>query len=441
MVGYNIIRIIMDTKQKFKVYCSNLEKNFPLNDGSDELILEAVASTSSLDEEGDMITNECIESMKKQALGLNIHLDHNHDTHNVIGNVIEVLETDNKTLKIKFKILPSWQSKILEYLDNGIALGLSIGGAVKDFEETESGWEIKDIKLYEISLTPLPANWDTFGTVKVSSEEELVTAKCFDGACKQVLTNLKSLDITKDVEDGEDPDEDDRITEEEVINIINQFGIELKNQIIAEIVSEFNLDGKKYDNNTEESSESDDNTKDSSDEDKEKNLDMEIEEIKELIVETIKEVNKELVVEAIKEMKDAEATEETPIVEEEVVDVVKAQCDDDEEDEEEKDKKKSSEEADEEDKKEKSVEEPVAEEEPVVDKETLMKELRDELVLELKPQIRKEVEEEILKELSELREPEETPQPTVEKEQEEAEEKVEKRAMSTRDLAKHLINN
>ena len=432
----------MDTKQKFKVYCSNLEKNFPLNDGSDELILEAVASTSSLDEEGDMITNECIESMKNQALGLNIHLDHNHDTHNVIGNVIEVLETDNKTLKIKFKILPSWQSKILEYLDNGIALGLSIGGAVKDFEETESGWEIKDIKLYEISLTPLPANWDTFGTVKVSSEEELVTAKCFDGACKQVLTNLKSLDITKDVEDGEDPDEDDRITEEEVINIINQFGIELKNQIIAEIVSEFNLDGKKYDNNTEESSESDDNTKDSSDEDKEKNLDMEKEEIKELIVETIKEVNKDLIVETLKEMKEAEATEETPIVEEEVVDVVKAQCDDDEEDEEEKDKKKSSEEADEEDKKEKSVEEPVAEEEPVVDKETLMKELRDELVLELKPQIRKEVEEEILKELNELREPVETPQPTVEKEQEvQDEEKVEKgKTMTTRDLAKHLMS-
>ena len=439
MVGYNIIKIIMDTKQRFKVYCSNLEKNFPLSDGSDELILEAVASTSSLDEEGDMITNECIESMKNQALGLNIHLDHNHDTHNVIGNVIEVLETDNKTLKIKFKILPSWQSKILEYLDNGIALGLSIGGAVKDFEETESGWEIKDIKLYEISLTPLPANWDTFGTVKVSSEEELVTAKCFDGACKQVLTNLKSLDITKDVEDGEDPDEDDKITEEEVINIINQFGIELKNQIIAEIVSEFNLDGKKYDNNTEESSESDDNTKDSSDEDKEKNLDMEKEEIKELIVETIKEVNKELVVEAIKEMKEAEATEETPVVEEEVVDVVKAQCDD-EDDEDDKDKEKSSEDADEEDKKEKSVEEPVAEEEPVVDKETLMKELREELVLELKPQIRKEVEEEILKELSELREPEETPQPTVEKEQEE-EETIKKGAMSTRDLAKHLINN
>ena len=140
----------MDTKQKFKVYCSNLEKQFPLNDGSDDLILEAIASTSSIDEEGDMITNECIESMKNQALGLNIHLDHNHDTHNVIGNVIEVLETDNKTLKIKFKILPSWQSKILEYLDNGIALGLSIGVAVKDFEETDSGWEIKDIKLYEI---------------------------------------------------------------------------------------------------------------------------------------------------------------------------------------------------------------------------------------------------------------------------------------------------
>lgn len=436
----------MDTKQKFKVYCSNLEKNFPLNDDSDELILEAIASTSSIDEEGDMITKECIESMKQQALGLNIHLDHNHDTHNVIGNVVEVLETDNKTLKIKFKILPSWQSKILEYLDNGIALGLSIGGAVKDFEETDSGWEIKDIKLYEISLTPLPANWDTFGTVKVSTEEELVTAKCFDGACRQVLTNLKSLDITKDVEDGEDPDEDDRITEEEVINIINQFGIELKNQIIAEIVSEFNLDGKKYDGNTdssEESPKSNDNTKDSSDEDKEKNLDMEKEEIKELIVETIKEVNKDLIVETLKEMKEAEATEETPIVEEEVVDVVKAQDDEKEEEdeEEEKDKKKSSEDADGEDKKEKSAEE-IIEEEPVVDKEALMKELREELILELKPQIRKDVEGEILKELSVEREPVETPQPTVEKEQEvQDEEKVEKgKTMTTRDLAKHLMS-
>lgn len=430
----------MDTKQKFKVYCSNLEKNqFPSNDGSDELILEAIASTSSVDEEGDMITKECIESMKQQAIGLNIHLDHNHDTHNVIGNVIEVLETDNKTLKIKFKILPSWQSKILEYLDNGIALGLSIGGAVKDFEETESGWEIKDIKLYEISLTPLPANWDTFGTVKIS-EEELVTAKCFDGACKQVLTNLKSLDITKDVEDGEDPDEDDKITEQEVIDILNQYGIELKNQIIAEIVSEFNLDGKKYDGNadaTVEPPKSDDNTKDSSDEDKEKNLDMEKEEIKELIVETIKEVNKELVVEAIKEMKEAETIEETPIVEEEVMDVVKAQ-DKEEEEEEEEDKEKACKDDDEKDK-EKSLEEPV-EEEPVLDKEALMKELREELILELKPQIRKDVEAEILKELTVEREPVETEQPKVEKDLEEPqEEETNKKVMNTRDLAKHLI--
>ena len=428
----------MDTKQTFKVYCSNLEKNqFPLNDGSDELILEAIASTSSVDEEGDMISDECIESMKKQATGLNIHLDHNHDTHNVIGNVIEVLETDNKTLKIKFKILPSWQSKILEYLDNGIALGLSIGGAVKDFEETESGWEIKDIKLYEISLTPLPANWDTFGTVKISGEDELVTAKCFSGACKQILDNSKSFDITKELEDGEDPDEDNAITEQEVINILNQYGIELKNQIIAEIVSEFNLDGKKYDGKPDEtpepSSKSENDTKNSSDEDKEKNLDMEREEIKELIVETIREVNKDLIVETLKEM-EAEATEETPIVEEEVMDVVKAK-----DDEKKSSKKDDDKEDEEEEDKEKSLEEPVAEE-PVIDKETLMKELREELVNELKPQIRKEVEEEILKELTVEREPVEKEQPAIEKDLEDEENEPIEKTMNARDLAKHLLS-
>ena len=434
----------MDTKQKFKVYCStNINDSVnkamveSLVEEDKPLILEAIASSNSVDLDGDYMTNECLEDMKSQAIGLNIFLDHEHTIDKIVGSVVEVIETSSDIFKIKFSVLPKYEWYITDLLENNINLGLSIGASVLDFEETDTGWKIDKVKLVEISIVGIPANWDTYGTVQTSKELGMVTAKCFNGACKQIIDNLEFSEkefIEKDIEDGEDPQDDGVITEKEVVDLINEACIQLKNEIITEIVAEFNLDGKKYDkpSSDEDMDSSEDGqieTDSSVDEDKEKNLDMEKEEIIELIKENSlnEEMVKELVIDALKEFKEEEVTE-TPIIKEEEVEVTKSE-EEDEEKEEEEEKDKSC--KDDDDKEmEKSIEE----------KEETSKSFDIE---ELKKSIRQEIEEEILKSLSAERKPVAHEQPKLEDVEKEAngEDKVEKKGnvMSTREMAEHLL--
>lgn len=452
-------------EQKFKVYCStNINKSVDkqlvetLVTNNEPLILEAVASSNSVDLDGDYMTNECLEDMKNQAVGLNIFLDHEHTIDKIVGSVVEVIETSSDIFKVKFSVLPKYEWYLTDLLDNGINLGLSIGASVLDFEESDTGWKINKVKLVEISIVGIPANWDTYGTVQTSKELGMVTAKCFNGACKQIIDNLslqKDL-VVKEFEDGEDPDEDGVITEEEVIKLINEAIIKAKDQIITEIVSEYHLDSKQTVPDATQQEAVNQSTNSSNDEDKEKNLDMEKEEIVELIKEyslTIDAI-KDVVVETLKEVKEAEAevTMETPIEKEEEVEVtdvdeeievkevedveLEKSTDEEVEKEEEVELEKSSEDVED---VEKSSETDVGVTVETFDMEELKKSIKEEL----RAEVEAEVEEELLKALSTERKPVAHEQPKVEEVEKEAsdEEKIEKsgNVMTTRKMAEHLL--
>lgn len=454
------------TEHKFKVYCStdinksvNKELVNTLVENNEPLILEAVASSNSVDLDGDYMTNECLEDMKTQAVGLNIFLDHEHTIDKIVGSVTDVIETSSDIFKVKFSVLPKYEWYLTDLLENGINLGLSIGASVLDFEESDTGWKINKVKLVEISIVGIPANWDTYGTVQTSKELGMVTAKCFNGACKQIIDNLnlqKDL-VVKEFEDGEDPDEDGVITEEEVIKLINQALVEAKDQIITEIVSEYHLDSKEALPQANAPSEAvNQSTNSSNDEDKEKNLDMEKEEVVELIKEhslTIDMV-KEVVLDALKEVKEAEAevTMETPIVKEEEVETdvdeielkeedveLEKTIEEDVEKEEEVEVEKSSEEIE-----EVEVEKSSEKVDVGVTVETFdMEELRKSIKEELRAEVEAEIEEELLKALSTERKPVAHEQPKIEEVEKEAsdEKKVEKsgNVMTTRKMAEHLL--
>ena len=188
-------------RQEFKIYCSQISKTLDTEKArkkgkNQPLILEGVASTSDIDLEGDFITPECIENFKLQATQCNIHNNHNVGLDDVIGTVLEVLDTDSQTLKIKFSILPLFREHIEQCIDNGVKLGLSIGGTIVDYTTDETGLKIKSMMLHEISLTPLPANWNTMGTVVREGESNVIEAKCLNGVCKQ----LENILTTKNVE-------------------------------------------------------------------------------------------------------------------------------------------------------------------------------------------------------------------------------------------------
>lgn len=289
---------MISIKTKFKIY-SPIQKSNELNeDGS--LILEGVASTSGIDLQGDIVSEQAMESMKEHATKLNIHANHEYDLFDgVIGHITEVLDTDEKTFKIKFIILPEYAEKIKTMLDLGIKLGLSIGGDVTNWKEIETpdggwAWIIEDIILFEVSLTPMPANWDTFGTVTTS--KGLVESNCLTGACYEVVKNkiFKNGDMMKEYlktkskiekAEGEEESESEstELTESAVVDMINEalntFKDEelptLKEEIKTEILEEINQE-ESSEGASEESSEEAD--KELSTEELEKQIESNVEE-------------------------------------------------------------------------------------------------------------------------------------------------------------------
>ncbi|WP_305555321.1 hypothetical protein [Methanobrevibacter sp. V74] len=156
------------------------------------LTIDGVASTSNKDLQGDIILPSAIRSMKKQLLTTtkNLHGDHWYGLEGIYGAIKEVLESDDTSLKIKADILKSKSPQIKEMLDVGVNLGLSIGGKITEYTILEDqGWEIKDLLLMEISLTGMPANWDTYGTIQESVDKNIVKAKCLAGACHVIRKN------------------------------------------------------------------------------------------------------------------------------------------------------------------------------------------------------------------------------------------------------------
>lgn len=186
--------------------------------------------------------------MKEQAVGLNIYDGHQYGVlKHLIGNIVSISESDDDTLIIKGKILPSYQSKIKELLENSIPLGWSIGGNMTDYKQKGGGFEINAFDLKEISLTGMPANWDTYGTVTTS--KGVVRSKCLLGACHTVLKNNGEYNMTikedKQPEPTNEPTNDAPLTVEDVTQIFNELQAEKEEEIKSNVLEAIKSDMKK----------------------------------------------------------------------------------------------------------------------------------------------------------------------------------------------------
>ncbi len=238
----------MENNNHFKIYSKiqthnnqniTKEQDDETYSNNEPLILEGIASTTSSDLEMDNFTPECIQEMKNQALNLNIHCDHEKSLKKVIGTVISVEDTDDTNLKILFKIIPSISPLVKERLENDVKLGLSVRGLVKDYTTNkDNGWTVKSIQLMEISLTGLPANWDTFGTVQL--HKNIVESKCLSGACA-LLRKSKSetnKEETKTLNKENTMTEPIKKTEEQVEKMDGEIFSPEQQQCIIDLINE-----------------------------------------------------------------------------------------------------------------------------------------------------------------------------------------------------------
>lgn len=215
------------------------------------LIIEGIASTTSRDLQGDSVLPSAIQSMKKQALTKNLYGDHSYGLfQGLIGTITDVLDTDDDELRIKARILPKYSKDIREMLDTGIQLGLSVGGKVQDYTRNDDGTlMVKDINLLEISLTGMPANLDTSGTITTS--KGLVKTNCVEGACKVILKSMENNIMANEDKTNEKTTEENKdtssepLTEEQVVSLFNEMMAEKQEEIVKSTVETVQKDLEK----------------------------------------------------------------------------------------------------------------------------------------------------------------------------------------------------
>ena len=229
-------------KKEFKVYSPLTKKSvdsfITKSDGSSDgerILLEGIASTTSRDLHDEIVSSNAIESMSEQALALNIHGDHWYGLEDVIG-AIKDASAEDKQLHIKFLITKKHTPDIKDLLETGVRLGLSIGGYVTAYDEKNR--IINAIELHEISLTAMPANWDTFGTVTTS--KGLVKSNCIAGACHAIVKNLgEEIMATEEIKTKEETpqegEETSGLTKDDVIELFNELMAEKEETIVQEI--------------------------------------------------------------------------------------------------------------------------------------------------------------------------------------------------------------
>ena len=227
-------------KNEFKIYSKltrkTLDDVYKSDDDNseDRILLSGVASTTSRDLQDEVVSSEAIQMMAEQAPELNIHGDHWYGLEDVIGAIKDVDVTDD-SLAIDFLITKRHTPIIRDLLETGINLGLSIGGYVTDYDSNEN--IIKAIELREISLTAMPANWDTFGTV--TSKSGVVESTCLSGACYNIIKSINGeTNMSQEVESTKaDEAQETPITLEDVKDFLDEYMAEKEATMVEEVTN------------------------------------------------------------------------------------------------------------------------------------------------------------------------------------------------------------
>ena len=221
----------MEVKLKeFRVYAPPELKSYDLDENG-TLTITGIASTTNEDLDGEIVTPNALKSLAAQVVGLNLHLDHNHHYDGGIGVVTDA-KLEDSSLRITAVILPEFAKGIKDRLDLGMNFGFSIGG-IPLMDRADSR-KINDFKLLEMSLTLLPANWDTFGTVETKG---IVKSNCLTGACYHILKNKSDIMEKKDVNNQEFVVTDEM--KQTFVDIVNEAIYNLNPQLIDDLKGEF----------------------------------------------------------------------------------------------------------------------------------------------------------------------------------------------------------
>lgn len=195
-----------------------INKNIQANPADEVLHIRGLANTGNTDIAGDTLTREALIDICNQATQHNLHIDHDETIDGVLGPITRA-ELTPEGVEIDADILEGkYTSRIRDLLEHGVRLGMSVRGLAE-----RAGGNFVRVVLTEISLTPLPADQSTLGSV--------VIVKSFGELARRVVgfddENLE-----------EDNMADEVITKDVVIELINTGFNERREEFLETIRNE-----------------------------------------------------------------------------------------------------------------------------------------------------------------------------------------------------------
>jgi HK97 family phage prohead protease len=144
----------------------------PLEKSGDGM-LTGIASATSIDKDEERMSNEALRMMVDdiKKVGVNLFGNHEHDWENTLGVINNATLLDNKVQVGITLDDPATNPKIpmlLNKLNRGIKLGLSVGGNVVGWRyeyDKELNKKIKvldKVRIYEVSVVGIPSNSDSY---------------------------------------------------------------------------------------------------------------------------------------------------------------------------------------------------------------------------------------------------------------------------------------
>ena len=221
---------------------SIVEKNNSDNNSAD-LILTGIASTTKEPSlYGELMTEDALNQMCEQAVGLPILEAHKGDGLDRVIGVITNAFVEDSDLHIDFRVVPNHKERIQEFLDNGVPIGLSIGAQALIDNETQ---KVTGVTLVEVSLTPIPANRVAHNTVTV--KEGYYTGNCLSGICYQMIKDNFNTEDNNMVDEKkpEEVKEEEPLTIDKVKEMLDERFAEEKEALVATVVEEVKTELKK----------------------------------------------------------------------------------------------------------------------------------------------------------------------------------------------------
>lgn len=170
-----------------------------------ELVIEGVASTTNIDHDNERMSKEALDAMVNiiNAQGVPLRVEHSKSENAVIGNVFKGWVDERNQLHIQARLDKSHPvAPVLHHSmkELGKKMGFSVGGLVKhamrEFSEAK-GKLVKtfyDVELKEVSVTPRPANYDSWAIAKSMAKDEVEAEAMRDTFHDQFLFENPQMD-------------------------------------------------------------------------------------------------------------------------------------------------------------------------------------------------------------------------------------------------------